>query len=44
MLLLRYWEGYTTDEIAGMLHMKKDAVQRAIWRSKKKLAATLVES
>lgn len=44
MLLLRFWEGYTTDEIAGMLHMKTDAVQKAIWRAKKKLAVTLAES
>ena len=43
MLLLRFWEGYTTDEIAGMLHMKTDAVQKAIWRAKKKLAVTLAE-
>lgn len=44
MLLLRFWEGYTTDEIAGMLRMKKDAVQKAIWRAKKKLSEKLVES
>ena len=44
VLLLRFWAGYTTEEIAGMLHMKKDAVQKAIWRAKKKLAATLAES
>ena len=44
VLLLRFWAGYTTEEIAGMLHMKKDAVQKAIWRAKKKLAATLAGS
>lgn len=43
ILLLRFWEGYTTEEIAGMLHMKTDAVQKAIWRAKKKLAVTLAE-
>lgn len=35
VLLLCFWVGYTTEEIAGMLHMKKDAVQKAIWRVKK---------
>lgn len=44
MLLLRFWEGYTTDEIAGMLNMKTDAVQKAVWRAKKKLAEKLAES
>lgn len=44
MLLLRFWEGYTTDEIAGMLRMKKDAMQKAIWRAKKKLSEKLAES
>lgn len=44
MLLLRFWEGYTTDEIAGMLRMKKDTVQKDVWRAKKKLAVTLAES
>lgn len=44
ILLLRFWEGYTTDEIAGMLHMKTDAVQKAIWRAKKKLSEKLAES
>ena len=44
MLLLRFWEGYTTDEIAGMLRMKKDAVQKAIWRAKKKLSEKMAES
>lgn len=44
VLLLRFWEGYTTEEIAGMLHMKKDAVQKAIWRAKKKLSEKLAES
>lgn len=43
ILLLRFWEGYTTDEIAGMLHMKTDAVQKAIWRAKKKLSEKLAE-
>ena len=43
-LMLHFWEGYTTDEIAGMLHMKTDAVQKAIWRAKKKLATALAES
>ena len=43
MLLLRFWEGFTTDEIAGMLRMKKGAVQKAIWRAKKKLAEKLAE-
>lgn len=44
ILLLRFWEGYTTDEIARMLRMKKDAVQKAIWRAKKKFATALAES
>ena len=44
MLLLRFWEGYTTNEIAGMLHMKTDAVQKAIWRAKRKLSEKLAES
>ena len=41
VLLLRFWDGYTTEEIAGMLGMKKDAVQKAIWRAKKKLSEKL---
>ena len=44
MPLLRFWIGYTAEEIAGMLHMKKDAVQKAIWRAKKRLAEKLTES
>lgn len=44
ILLLRFWEGYNAEEIAGMFHMKTDAVQKAIWRAKKKLAVTLAES
>lgn len=35
MLLLRFWESYTTEEIAGMLHMKTDAVQKAIGGQKR---------
>ena len=41
VLMLRFWDGYTTEEIAGMLGMKKDAVQKAIWRAKKKLSEKL---
>ena len=44
VLMLRFWAGYTTEEIGGMFHMKKDAVQKAIWRAKKKLAEKLSES
>ena len=44
VLLLRFWAGYTTEEIGGMFHIKKDAVQKAIWRAKKKLAEKLSES
>ena len=44
VLLLRFWDGYTAEEIGGIFHMKKDAVQKAIWREKKKLAEKLSES
>ena len=41
VLMLRFWAGYTTEEIGGMFHIKKDAVQKAIWRAKKKLSEKL---
>lgn len=43
VLLLRYWESFTTEEIAGILDMKTDTVQKAIWQAKKNLSEKLAE-
>ncbi|MDO4811009.1 MAG: sigma-70 family RNA polymerase sigma factor [Eubacteriales bacterium] len=37
ILLLRYYNGYSVRELAPMLHMKKDAAQKLLWRAKKAL-------
>lgn len=34
VLLLRYYNGFTVREIAKILDMKKDAVQKSLWRAK----------
>ncbi len=34
ILLLRYYNGYSVREISSMLHMKKDTVQKQLWRAK----------
>ena len=37
VLLLRYDNGYTAKELAKILDMKKDSVQKLLWRSKNAL-------
>ena len=37
MILLRYYHGYSTREIARMLGMTDAAAQKALWRAKKRL-------
>lgn len=41
VLLLRYDNGYSTKEIAQILNMKRDAVQKLLWRAKNALQKLL---
>lgn len=41
VLLLRYDNGYSTKEIAQMLDMKRDSVQKLLWRAKEALQKLL---
>ena len=41
VLLLRYYHGYTTKEIARMLHMTSETAQKTIWRAKQSLHQAL---
>lgn len=34
ILLLHYYNGYSVREISSMLHIKKDTVQKQLWRAK----------
>lgn len=43
VLLLRYDNGYDTQEIAQILDMKRGSVQKLIWRAKEMLAKTMNE-
>lgn len=41
LLVLHYIEGYSTEEISGMLHTQRGTVQKALWRAKTRLAEVL---
>ena len=41
LLLLRFDQGYTTKEIAQLLEMEPDTVQKSIWRAKQMLKKAL---
>ena len=41
ILLLRFYEGYTTQELAEMLHMSADAIRKLLWRAKRMLTEKL---
>ena len=41
LIILRFHEGYSVKEIAGMLGMNEGAVQRSLYRAKKRLEAML---
>lgn len=43
VLLLRYDNGYDTQEIAQILNMKRGSVQKLIWRAKEMLAKNMTE-
>lgn len=34
ILLLRFYDGYSTKELAGMMHMNTGSMQKLIWRAK----------
>lgn len=43
VLLLRYEYGYDTEEIARFYSMRRDSVQKLLWRAKEKLKEKLAE-
>lgn len=43
VLLLRYYNGYSTGEVAEILQMSRSAAQKLLWRAKKELKKKLEE-